>query len=67
MEVAEEEGFEPPDDREAITDFKSAGFNHSPIPPEGRSFWIGFRQGLKPFRCSHVQDARFAEDMDGFF
>ena len=27
-------GIRTPDDREAITDFKSAGFNHSPIPPE---------------------------------
>ena len=30
-------GIRTPDDREAITDFKSAGFNHSPIPPEGSS------------------------------
>ena len=27
-------GIRTPDDREAITDFKSAGFNHSPIPPK---------------------------------
>ena len=60
-------GIRTPDDREAITDFKSAGFNHSPIPPEGRSFWIGFRQGLKPFRCSHVLDARFAGRHGWFF
>ena len=60
-------GIRTPDDREAITDFKSAGFNHSPIPPEGQTFLEGFPGGLKPFRRSVRLEEGFAGRRRGFF
>ena len=44
-------GIRTPDDREAITDFKSAGFNHSPIPPEGLLDMDVLELALKLFRA----------------
>ncbi len=44
-------GIRTPDDREAITDFKSAGFNHSPIPPEGLLHMNVLGSALKLFRA----------------
>ena len=54
-------GIRTPDDREAITDFKSAGFNHSPIPPEGRIIldWFSARsQAISLFSCSGCKVCR---------
>ena len=60
-------GIRTPDDREAITDFKSAGFNHSPIPPKGQTFLDGFPGGLKPFRRSVCWKKGLLIDVEGFF
>ena len=47
-------GIRTPDDREAITDFKSAGFNHSPIPPKGLPYMDVFAGVFKPFHRDKI-------------
>ena len=60
-------GIRTPDDREAITDFKSAGFNHSPIPPEGNHFGLVFGKVSSHFAFLMFRMQGLPEDMDGFF
>ena len=60
-------GIRTPDDREAITDFKSAGFNHSPIPPERDHFGLVFGKVSSHFAVLMFRMQGLLEDMDGFF